>query len=84
MAHHKIFKHQIMRNIEVYVNDLLIKFTKHPNHIKDLRKSFDVLRQYQIKLNPQKRVFWSEIWKISWIHGYTSRDRSQTRKNSIY
>src|SRR3954465_4094390 len=53
----KIFKHQIGRNIEVYVDDMLVKSAKEVDHIKDLKETFEVLRKYNMKLNPQKCVF---------------------------
>src|SRR3954468_20327688 len=53
----KLFKHQIGRNIEVYVDDMLVKSTKENYHIKDLRETFEVLKKHNMKLNPQKCVF---------------------------
>src|SRR5436305_9156682 len=53
----KIFKHQIGRNIEVYVDDMLVKLAKEVDHIEDLKETFGVLRKYSMKLNPQKCVF---------------------------
>src|SRR5438270_12134142 len=52
----KLFKHQIGRNIEVYVDDMLVKSTKKVDHVKYLRKTFEVLKKYNMKLNPQKCV----------------------------
>src|SRR3954464_12045103 len=53
----KIFKQQMGRNVEVYVDDMLVKSTKVNHHIHDLQETFDVLRRYEMKLNPQKCVF---------------------------
>src|SRR3954467_13923900 len=53
----KIFKKQVGRNIEVYVDDMLVKSTEEANHIQDLEETFEVLRQYQMKLNSQKCVY---------------------------
>ena len=53
----KLFKIQIGRNMEVYVDDILIKNFKTSNHVRNLKKAFDTLRQYQIKLNPIKYAF---------------------------
>src|SRR5436190_20731114 len=49
----KLFKHQIERNVEVYVDDMLVKSAKEVDHIKDLWKTFEVLKRYNMKLNPQ-------------------------------
>ena len=48
----RMFQEQIGRNMEVYVNDMLVKSTKMENHLKDLKEMFKVLRSYQMKLNP--------------------------------
>ncbi|KAL0454671.1 UNVERIFIED_CONTAM: hypothetical protein Slati_0806300 [Sesamum latifolium] len=53
----KIFRHQIGRNMEVYVDDMLVKSKKAPDHIKDLKETFSILRKYKLKLNPGKCAF---------------------------
>src|SRR3954464_2449775 len=53
----KLFKHQIGKNVEVYVDDMLVKSTKENDHVKDLLKTFEVLKKHNMKLNPQKYVF---------------------------
>ncbi|KAL0416413.1 UNVERIFIED_CONTAM: Pro-Pol polyprotein [Sesamum latifolium] len=53
----KIFRPQIGRNVEVYVDDMLVKSKKAENHIADLEETFAVLRKYRLKLNPAKCAF---------------------------
>ncbi|KAL0355804.1 UNVERIFIED_CONTAM: Transposon Ty3-G Gag-Pol polyprotein [Sesamum radiatum] len=53
----KIFRPQIGRNIEVYVDDMLVKSKKAEEHLKDLEETFSVLRKYRLKLNPAKCAF---------------------------
>src|SRR3954465_8136070 len=53
----KLFKQQIGRNVEVYVDDMLVKSTKENDHVKDLRETFKVQKRYNMKLNLQKCVF---------------------------
>ncbi|KAL0394909.1 UNVERIFIED_CONTAM: hypothetical protein Slati_4457100 [Sesamum latifolium] len=53
----KIFRPQIGKNIEVYVNDMLVKSKKAEEHVKDLEETFSVLRKYKLKLNPAKCAF---------------------------
>ena len=43
--------------MEVYVNDMLVKSLKADEHINNLRESFKVLREYNMKLNPAKCAF---------------------------
>ena len=53
----KIFSEQIGRNMEVYVDDMLIKSKEELTHLDDLKETFTTLRQYQMKLNPSKCAF---------------------------
>ncbi|KAL0458686.1 UNVERIFIED_CONTAM: hypothetical protein Slati_0495800 [Sesamum latifolium] len=51
----KIFRSQIGRNVEVYVDDMLVKSKKAEDHIAELEET--VLRKYRLKLNPAKCAF---------------------------
>ena len=53
----QMFKKQIRRNVEIYVNDMLVKSRKEEDHLDDLRETFNTLRQYHMKLNPSKCAF---------------------------
>ncbi|VVA39116.1 Hypothetical predicted protein, partial [Prunus dulcis] len=53
----KIFKEQIGKTMEVYVDDMLVKAPKCADHIGNLAESFSLLRQYRMKLNPSKCTF---------------------------
>uniref|UniRef100_A0A2N9EWZ5 Integrase catalytic domain-containing protein n=1 Tax=Fagus sylvatica TaxID=28930 RepID=A0A2N9EWZ5_FAGSY len=53
----KMFHDQIGRNVEVYVDDMLVKSKKDEDHLADLKKTFQALRRYNMKLNPAKCVF---------------------------
>jgi hypothetical protein len=53
----KMFKAQIGRNMEVYVDDMLVKSTKSIDHVHDLREAFETLKRYGMKLNPAKCAF---------------------------
>ena len=53
----KIFSKQIGRNMEVYVDNMLVKSKEEFTHLDDLRETFATLKQYQMKLNPSKYVF---------------------------
>ena len=52
-----MFSKQIGRNMEVYMDDMLIKSKEELTHLNDLRETFATLKQYQMKLNPDKCVF---------------------------
>ncbi|XP_075494850.1 uncharacterized protein LOC142532435 [Primulina tabacum] len=53
----QVFQKQIDRNIEVYVDDILIKTREMSCFIDDLTETFATLGKYEIKLNPAKCVF---------------------------
>ena len=53
----KMFAHQIGRNVQVYVDDMLVKSLHEDDHLDDLRETFDTLRSYNMKLNPNKCTF---------------------------
>ena len=52
-----MFHDMMHREIEVYVDDVIIKSKKQSDHVKDLRRFFERLRRYNLKLNPAKCVF---------------------------
>ncbi|XP_073119533.1 uncharacterized protein [Henckelia pumila] len=53
----RVFASQIGRNVEVYVDDILVKSQDDAGLMTDLRETFATLRSYGIKLNPEKCVF---------------------------
>ena len=42
----KMFSEQIGRNMEVYVDDMLVKSKEELTHLDDLKEMFATLRQY--------------------------------------
>ena len=44
-------------NIQVYVDDMLVKSLCENDHLNDLQETFNTLRSYNMKLNPSKCVF---------------------------
>ncbi|GKV05156.1 hypothetical protein SLEP1_g17198 [Rubroshorea leprosula] len=59
-----IFKLQIGRNIEVYVDDIIVTSVRAGDHIDDLSETFQNLHRAQIKLNPLKCTFAVESGKF--------------------
>ena len=53
----KMFNKQIGRNMEVYVDDMLIKSKEELAHLNNLKETFATLKRYQMKLNPGKCDF---------------------------
>ncbi|KAK4406601.1 Retrovirus-related Pol polyprotein from transposon [Sesamum angolense] len=56
-AMQKIFDDMLHKNVECYVDDLVVKLKKRENYFHDLRKVFERLSRYQLKMNPSKCAF---------------------------
>ena len=52
-----IFNDILHNTVECYMDDLVVKTKKRENHLNDLRKVFDRLRKYQLKMKPLKCAF---------------------------
>jgi hypothetical protein len=52
-----MFKLQIGKNIQDYVDDLIVKSSSRANHVTDLAETFANMRRDGLKLNPEKCVF---------------------------
>ncbi|XP_060210683.1 uncharacterized protein LOC132637640 [Lycium barbarum] len=52
-----LFHDMIHKEIEVYVDDVIIKSRRSSEHFPDLRKFFERLQRYNLKLNPAKCTF---------------------------
>ncbi|GKD95206.1 reverse transcriptase domain-containing protein [Tanacetum coccineum] len=53
----KAFQKQIGRNLEAYVDDLVIKSCTEQEVIRDVEETFRTLRKINMKLNPKKCTF---------------------------
>ena len=42
----------ILREVEVYVDDMIVKSKERQGYLEALKKFFERLRKYQIRLNP--------------------------------
>ena len=50
--------HDMMHNeVEVYVDDMIVKSKDRRGHIVNLRKFFKRIKEYRLRLNPQKCTF---------------------------
>nr|GEV65604.1 reverse transcriptase domain-containing protein [Tanacetum cinerariifolium] len=56
-----MFTSQLGRNIEIYVDDMVIKSKNEGNLISDIAEIFDTLCKANMKLNPKKCTFGVEI-----------------------
>ena len=50
--------HDMMHNeVEVYVDDMIVKSKDRESHTVNLRKFFERIKKYRLRLNPQKCTF---------------------------
>jgi hypothetical protein len=52
-----IFHELSVNTVEVYIDDIVVKSAEFSSHIADLRKAFDKMRRYGLKMNPRKCAF---------------------------
>ena len=52
-----MFHDQIEWNMEVYIDNMLVKSQQKMNHLTDLQETFNTFQKYNIKLNPSNCVF---------------------------
>ena len=60
----QVFSKQIGRNMEVYVDNILVKSKEAKTHLKDLQETFNTLRRYKLKLNLVKYLFGVSLGKF--------------------
>jgi hypothetical protein len=52
-----IFHEMLGNTMEVYIDDIVVKSTECSSHIADLRKAFEKMCRYSLKINPCKCAF---------------------------
>ena len=52
-----LFHDMIHKEIEVYVDDMIVKSSDEEQHVVYLKKMFERLRKYKLRLNPNKCTF---------------------------
>ena len=53
----KMFKDQIGRTMEIYIDEMVVKSKLSQNHLEDLTETFRTLRLHKLRLNASKYVF---------------------------
>ena len=59
-----LFHDMMHKEIEVYVDDMIAKSKTERGHIEDLRKLFERLRKFKLRLNPAKCTFGVKSGKL--------------------
>ena len=60
----KMFAQQIGKNVQVYIDDMLVKSRREDDHLEDVRETFDTFRSYNMMLNLGKCAFRVTIGKF--------------------
>ena len=53
----KMFEPQLGRNVEVYIDDMVVKSKLVSEHLADLTSIFEILREHKLRLNASKCSF---------------------------
>ena len=53
----KMFEPQLGKNIEVYIDDMVVKSKVVSEHMGDLKNIFEILRKHRLRLNAYKCSF---------------------------
>ena len=52
-----MFEPQFGKNIEIYIDDMVVKSKVVSEHVGDLRSIFEILREHKLRLNASKCSF---------------------------
>ena len=53
----RMFESQLGKNIEVYIDDMVVNSKVVAEHLEDLGTIFEILRKYKLRLNASKCSF---------------------------
>ncbi|XP_070010934.1 uncharacterized protein [Nicotiana sylvestris] len=60
----KMFQEHLGNTMEVYIDDMLVKSQQAGNHIQHLSDTFQILRKFNMKQNPEKCAFGVSLGKF--------------------
>ena len=60
----RMFESQLGKNIEVYIDDMVVKIKLESEPINDLENIFEILRRHKLRLNASKCSFGVELRKF--------------------
>ena len=67
----RMFEPQLSKNIEVYIDEIVVKSKLESEHINNLRNIFEILRRHKLQLNASKCSFGVGLGKFLGVRGYT-------------
>ena len=60
----RMFEPQLGKNIEVYIDDMVVKSKVESKHMNDFERIFEVLRKHKLRLNASKCSFGVSLSKF--------------------
>ena len=80
----KMFQKQIGVSMKVYIDDMLVKSTTIELHITHMSEAFQILRAYNMKLNPAKCAFGVSAGKfLGFIVNYRGIEANQDKIKAV-
>jgi hypothetical protein len=52
-----IFHELISKIVEIYIDDVVIKYLNHGSHLEDVKRTLECTRKHGLKMNPNKCAF---------------------------
>ncbi|KAL0383722.1 UNVERIFIED_CONTAM: Retrovirus-related Pol polyprotein from transposon.6 [Sesamum calycinum] len=80
----KIFRPQLGKNMEVYVDDMLVKSKEARSHVEDLEETFVGNKKIPTNTQPLEMRIWCQWRAFPRIHGNTMRHRGQPSQDQSY
>ena len=65
----RTFESQLGKNIEIYIDDMVVKSKVVSEHLGDLGNILEVLRKYKLRPNASKCSFWCGVRQILRLYG---------------
>ena len=59
-----LFHDMMHRDVEVYVEDMIVKSRDRVNHLAALQRFFERIKCFRLRLNPKKCTFGVTSWKL--------------------
>ena len=79
----KMFEPQLGKNVEVYINDMVVKSKWVSEHVGDLTSIFEILMEHKLCLNASKCSFGEGSGNF-WVHGDPQGNSSKFRPNQSH
>ena len=64
-----VFHDMMHRDVEVYIDNMIVKSRDRVNHLATFERFFKRIRQFKLRLNPKKCTFKVTFGEALGIHG---------------